>query len=443
MRVWRVSGAPLQLAEEVFFSKFSENLHDSASKLVPPEIRSSWARSLYLSRWKSLLDSAEPDAAIVACDGSIGKSSFSGRLVAWVARAIAHIYTKEGEVRSIPEVAVNIDYGLRGQSLFMKALELGTLTKAIDAASKEFRQVFAVLDGSLYLTYFHYPPRLESMLEVFERYVKALATCVKATQKGNVSIIGLSKDSDISYLRARILLDALLQANPSVGEELRSKQRSVKRMADRLREIVQEHLKDAVLRSYLDELALEISDEALYSDIAPEPGFTTPLMLAPQTHFVTEEIERGTTSWWKSIFRRRLEERPAKFASLVAALDEYYAQPPIAISYWKARPELGVYRVDMPSNLLGYDGRCGDLKEDKFADENGTLRAHMLMATLNWLSHEPYVVNPLTEVDAVARLDRGLYKQAYEPVIVQELRKRGFKVSPRRRGIRDLVLRGY
>jgi hypothetical protein len=431
------------LAEEAFFSKFTESLHDSARRLVPPEIRSGWARSLYLSKWKNLLDSAEPDAAIVACDGSIGESSFSGRLVAWVARAIAHIYTKGGEVRSIPEVAVSIDYGLEGRSLFMKALELETLTKAIASASAEFKRVFAVFDGSLYLTFFHYPPRIESMLAVFERYVRALAKCLNAAKRNRTAIIGVSKDSDISYLRARILLDALLQANPSVGEELGRKQRSVRRMADRLREITEQHPKDTVLRSHLEEFSLETSDEALYSEVASEPGFTRPLMLAPQTHFVTEEIDAGTTSWWKSIFRSRLKDRSPKFASLVVALDEYYSQPPIAVSYWKARPELGVHRVDIPSNLLGYEGRCGDLQEDKLATDNESLSAEKLIATLNWLSHEPYVVNPLTEVDAVVRLDRGVYKQAYEPVIIEELTKRGFKLNPRRRSVRDYVLRGY
>ena len=148
----------VQLAEEAFFSIFTESLRDSVSKLVPPEKKSDWARTLYLFKWIPLLDSVEPDAAIIACDGSIAESSFSGRIVAWVAWAVAHIYAKDGEVTSIPQVAVSIYYALKGRSFFMKALELETLTKAIDSATTEFKQVFAVFDGSLYLTFFHYPP---------------------------------------------------------------------------------------------------------------------------------------------------------------------------------------------------------------------------------------------------------------------------------------------
>jgi len=187
---------------------------------------------------------------------------------------------------------------------------------------------------------------------------------------------------------------------------------------------------------------LEISDEGLYSEITLDPGFTTPLLLAPQTHFVTEEIERGTKSWWESTFRRRLG-RIDKLSSLVSALDDFYAQPPIAVFYWKPRRELGVYRVDVPSNLLRYEGSCGKLPEDLFTDDRGLEVAQSLVTTLNWISHEPYVVNPLTEVDAVVRLDRGLYKQAYEPTITEELKRKGFKVNPRKRNVRDFVLRGY
>jgi len=430
------------MAEESFFSMFAEELRESVRNLIPPEPQSSWARSLYLSKWNPCSASSEPNSVVVACDGSPGESSFSGGLVAWVARALAHIYAKDGSVVTKPEVAVEVGYRLRGRSLFMKALELQVLRKTIEKALHEYERVFAIFDGSLYLTFFHYLPRLEAMARVFERYLKELTSLLKVSQDGGVSILGISKDSDISYLRARILLDALLQVDASVAIELAIRGRSVRRIAERLREKVEGLPKDALLRSYLGEFEMEISDEGLYSEIALELGFTTPLLLAPQTHFVTEEIARGTKSWWESTFRRRLEHSD-KLSSLIDALDSFYTQPPIAVFYWKPRPELGVYRVDLPSNLLGYEGSCGNLSEDTFTDNRGLEAVQSVVATLNWLSHEPYVVNPLTEVDTVVRLDRRLYKQVYEPVITEELRKKGFRVNPRKRIVRDFILRGY
>lgn len=430
------------MIEEAFFSMFMRELRDSVENLTPPKPRSDWSRGLYLSKWRALEDSVKPDGAVVACDGSISESSFSGGLMVWTARAVAHIYSYEGEVRSIPGVAVKIGYRLKGRPYFMKALELETLNRAVKEAEMEFGEVFALFDGSLYLRFIHHLPRLESMGEIFQRYVEALVGCLKTVRGGKTSMVGLSKDSDVSYVRARILLDAILMEEPEIGEELRSERRSVKRMAERLREIVVHRPGDTALKGYLEELDLEVSDEALYMDLAVEPGFTVPLLLAPQTHFITEEVARGTRSWWESSFRERLRGSP-ELQRLASILDEYYSQPPIATSYWRARSGLGVYRVDIPSALLGFEGRCGDLQEDRFLNGDGVSKAGELMAALNWLTREPYAVNPLTEVDMVVRLDRRLYRQVYEPVIVEELARRGFKVTPRKRWIRDLVLRGY
>lgn len=430
------------MAEESFFSIFIEELRESIKNLLPPNPQSSWAKGLYLSKWNPCSASSDPYSAIVACDGSSCESSFSGGLIVWVARAIAHIYAKDGSVVTMPEVAVHVGYGLRGQSLFMKALELRVLRKAVEKALHDHGRVFAIYDGSLYLTLFHHSHQLEAIAWVFDRYLTELISLLKICQDGDALILGLSKDSDISYLRARILLDALLRGDASIGKELAISGRSSKRVAERLKEKVNVITKDALLGSYLGEFELEISDEGLYSEIAPEPGFTTPLLLAPQANFFTEEIERGTKGWWDSTFRRRLGYSE-KFPSLIGVLDSFYAQPPIAVLYWKPRPELGVYRVDIPSNLLGYNGRCGDLSVDAFIDERGLEATRRLVGNINWLSHEPYVVNPLMEVDEVVRLDRMLYKQAYEPVIIEELRKKGFRVNLRKRSLRDFVMRGY
>ncbi|MBS7644918.1 MAG: DNA double-strand break repair nuclease NurA [Candidatus Bathyarchaeia archaeon] len=426
--------------EEAFFSAFMEELQESLRNLDPPRPMSSWSSQLYLSKWRRAAGSIKPEGAVVACDGSISESIFSGGLTVWTARAVAHVYSEGGEVRSIPRVAVKIGYRLKGRPYFMKALELETLHRAVEEAEKEFHRVFALYDGSLYLRFIHHVPRLEAIKEIFQRYVGALINCLEIAQGEGVSMVGLSKDSDVSYLRARILLDSILMERQEIGEELRIERRSVKRMAERIEEIVKRSPEDPILRAYLEEFKLEVSDEALYTSLALEPGFTIPLLLAPQTQFITEEVRRGTRSWWESSFRKELWSRLEALASL---LDEYYSQPPIAISYWKAASGQGVYRVDVPSHILGFKGRCGDLQEDEFLSIGESTRAEELIANLNWLTREPYAVSPLTEVDAIVRLDRSLYRQVYEPVIVEELKRRGFEVAPRKRWIRDLVLRGY
>lgn len=428
------------MTEEDFFSLFTEGLHESISRLTPPELESPWSRALFLSRWNSYGTSSDPNGTVVACDGSMGESSFTGGLTAWVSRAIAHVYGKDGSVVRVPEVAVKVDYGLEGQSLFMKTLELRVLRKAIEKASMEHSRVLGLVDGSLYLTFFHYRERLQSMAWIFEKYLNELSSLLESAGENTV-IVGISKDSDITYLRAKILSDAVLQADSSLEVEL-SRGRSIKRMREKLGEAIVRTSRGSPLQDYFNELQQDISDEGLYSQMAPDPGFTTPLMLAPQTLFVTEEIKRGTKSWWESMFRDRLEGN-SRMTGVLNGLDNYFTKPPIALTYWKPRQATGVYRVDITSNLLGNEGAGGDLSEDTFTDDVGIAKAKSIVGMLNYVSREPYVVNPLTEVDAIVRLDRALYKQAYEPIIIEELRRKGFGINLRKRGLRDLVLRGY
>jgi hypothetical protein len=236
-------------------------------------------------------------------------------------------------------------------------------------------------------------------------------------------------------------LDAVVKVDSSLEIEL-SRGRSIKKMREKLGEVTAGRPKDSPLHDCFNELKQDISDEGLYTQIAHDPGFTTPLMLAPQTLFVTEEIKRGTKNWWESMFRGRLEGN-SRMTGVLNGLDSYFKKPPVALTYWKPRQATGVYRVDIPSNLLGNEGAGGDLSEDTFSDDIGIAKAKSVVGMLNCISHEPYVVNPLTEVDAIVRLDRALYKQAYEPIIIEELKRKGFRINPRKRGLRDSVLRGY
>lgn len=427
------------MAEEQFFQMFLNRLHESVGRLTPLELHSSPFKNAYLSKWNACEESAKPSGTIVACDGSIGESSFSGGLVVLVARAIAHIYTIEGGLKSIMEVDTAANYRLQGRSLFMKTLELRVLRKALEKALQEHETALGIFDGSLYLTFLHYREHLRRVSWIFEKYVRELASLLKLAEK-NVAIVGLSKDSDINYLRAKVMLDIVKSFDANFILEVK-RGRSIKKIREKLVEKAEDESEDSVLQACIEELDKGLSDEGVYSELVPNPGFTTPLLLAPQTLFLTGESK--TRSWWDTSFRRLLE-KDAALKKVLEALDEYFSMPPIALSYWRPAGMLGVYRLDVPSSLLGYKGSCGDLSDDMFMDDDAPLRRlRETISFLNWMKHGPHVAYPLVEVDTIARLDRELYKNAYEPVIVDELKRRGFKVSPRRRSIRDMVLRGY
>jgi hypothetical protein len=431
------------LIEEDFYSLFAQKLKQSVDKLPARSKPDEWAKRSYLNEWHPFDAFSEPKGSIVSCDGSIGESIFSGGLEAWVARAVAHIRPQNGTMTSVPNVEVPVGYSLGGKAIFLKTVELETLGQAAERSANESGKVFAVYDGNLSLFLpARYLQRLQPLAQLFERHVKALAKCFSLIQEGRLELVGISKDSNVTYLRARLILNVLLQAKPELGEMMRRERRSLRLMARRLAEIVEHEGAKSPLRPYLNELNQPISDEGLYSELASQAGYTTPLLLGPQTRFFAAEVEKGTNDWWDSSFRKHLGGSSA-LEGLRTALDELYSLPPVAISYWKSRPGLATYRIDIPSSMLGQKVRTGDLKENVLADEEATNSMRELIAKLNWLSQGANVVAPLAEVDAIARLDRRLYHGSYEPLIIKELGHKGHNVRLSKRRIRDHVMRGY
>ncbi|MEM3712155.1 MAG: DNA double-strand break repair nuclease NurA [Thermoproteota archaeon] len=424
------------MAEEQFFRMFLDGLRESLDRIAPFNLDSSPFKNSYLSIWCSYDKACEPDGAVVACDGSISESSFSGGLVIWTARAVANVYSRGGKPASFMEVGVEAGYRLQGRQFFLRLIELRTLRQALEKSSQLYERVFGIFDGSLYLTFLHNKNRLRVCSKVFENYVRELTLLLKLVDDKKM-VVGISKDSDISYLRAKIMIDILHSFDPELAAEARG--RSIRRIRELLGERV-ENSNQYFLKTCLNELEQDFSDEGVYSEIAPGPGFTKPLLLAPQTIFLTGEAE--STSWWNSKFRKHLKQ-DEKLKGVLHALDEYFSNPPIALTYWRPKKGLRAYRVDVPSSLLGYDDASGSLSGDVFTDDSGVENAKAIFSVLNLLHQEPHIVQPLAEVDQIARLSKGFYKDSYEPVIVEELKRRGFKASPRRRSIRDIVLRGY
>lgn len=432
------------MIEEEFYSLFAQKLRQSVEKLPPRIEPEEWAKKGYLNKWHSFDELSEPDESIVSCDGSIGESVFSGGLEAWVVRAVAHVLQKNATMISIPNIEVPVGYDLVGKSIFMKTVELETLAQAMEKAAAQNGKVVAVYDGSLSLFVpSRYIQRLQPFAKEFERHVKALTRCFKLVQPGRIELVGISKDSRVRYLRARIVLDSLLQTHPEMEEIVRRSQRSLKLMASRLSEIVERDGANSPLRPYLVELKQPVSDEELYSELALEAGYTTPLLLGPQTRFFFyfTSKSQAPTDWWNSPFRKTLEDDP-ELEGLRTALDELYSQPPIAISYWKNRPGSMTCRIDVPSALLGQGMKAGDLNENKLADEPAASLMSGIVGKLNWLSQSGSVA-PLTEVDAIVRLDRRLYRSSYEPLIIRELSSKGHGARLTKRRIRDYVMRGY
>jgi hypothetical protein len=418
------------MAEEQFFPLFISRLREEIEK-IPPYNPAEPLKEIYREYWVPFGDSVTFNGPVVACDGSQGKSELSGGLVAWMARAIAHISAGGPPIKAKPEVRVKVGYGLEGESIFMKAVELQTLKAALEEALREYGDVLALHDGSLYLTFLHHPPYLEARAEVLREYVSALASLLELASMDGVRIVGVSKDSNITYLRAHIIHE-VLSRNGVDMPSCRSI-REIRKALDKL----SRNNDSSLIKGYLEEVKSDTSDENLYNWLVDEPGFTKPLLLAPQTCYVPHERGR---SWSESYLRTK---SPEVLAPFLKEVDKLYDLPPVALTYWKPKHGLRTYRLDVPSAMLGCADKCGSMMTDKFASPIQIEAMKKLIAILNGLENEAYGMAPLLAVDEIVRLDHGRYKTAYEPIILEELKAHGHNVKLRKRSVRDIFMRRY
>jgi len=356
-------------------------------------------------------------------DGSCSSTTLRGELRVVCARALVNVYRAGSLVESFPSVDVRFGWRLRRGTFYMRALELNGLAKALRSCEA------ALCDGTLYPTLHPVIVRYRRQeVEAYVEYLNALHNLYAEAYDRRILLLGVVKDSSTNYVRARILAQHISAEKPELAKAL-SRVRSLRNMARLLSEAGE---------AYVEEAEALTSDEEVFDEYAPEPGFTAPMLLAPQPIFLSEEVKAGTARWWDSRVRRRLIDKGPPLSEVAGALDRLYSLPPIVMFYWRPWHGIGVYRVDVAGWVFGRDGKWNDLSNDAFLGE-GVSVAEEVAAMLNALSPEPFTVKPLFDVDYVVRIDSGTYKDCYLPIIVDTLRKVGLKAVMTKRDLREMI----
>jgi hypothetical protein len=187
-----------------------------------------------------------------------------------------------------------------------------------------------------------------------------------------------------------------------------------------------------------DDLSDDISDESVFRRSTSSAGFSIPLLVPPQPRFMGASAMEKEWSWKKD----RAFRPSVKDPELQRLFDELYLLPPVAVSYWRSLNDDGVHRVDLLAGSLGAKVSAGEQNAFKFA-EDLVEPAKSVFAVLNAMSSNSFSIDPLIHADVAVKLDRSLFKAAYEPVILEALKNAGFDIDMRRRALRDMVMRGY
>jgi hypothetical protein len=392
-------------------------------------------KDVYLSFWHEFDGKSGGLPSFVVADGGSSSTTFRGGVRAACVRAMANIYDGASLVGSLYDVDVRVGHRLRGASLYMRALEFRCLRKALESCSTA---VMAMCDGDLYPSLHPVVIRLtDQEVGAYVEYLRALYELYKLAVERKILLVGVTKDSFVNYLGARILTSQISKENKELGREL-SRIRSIRNIERRLSSLVG---KVEGIEVYLREAKrLSVSsDEEVFDEYAVKPGFTTPLVLAPQPIYLSEEIKAGTRCWASSKIRGRLIEAGPPLSDVAGVLDGLYSLPPVVLSYWRPWHGVGVYRLDVGGWYFGLDVKWGSVEGDFFLPEEALARLEGAVAILNSLSPEPFTVKPLLDVDALVRFEAETYKECYEPLLVEALRKAGLKALPTKRDLRRVV----
>jgi len=313
------------LAEDAFFPRFM----DAVSKIGPPNTPFNDSfRDVYLSYWREFAGKTLDLPSFAVADGSRSSTTFRGGIRVVCVRALANVYVGNKLVGNVSDVDVRAGHRLRRASLYMRALEFKCLKKAIESNDV----LLAVCDGDLYPSI--HPiivKRTGQEVEAYIEYLKALCELYECALKRNVMLVGLTKDSFVNYLRAKVLSQYIIENNIELDSEI-SRIRSIKNVEKRLKE---KKIRSKNLEVLVKEASRLSSDEEIYDEYAAKPGFSVPLVLAPQPIYLSEEIKAGTKTWRGSKIRRRLKARNPPFRDVADAFDRLFSLPPIVLSYWR------------------------------------------------------------------------------------------------------------
>ncbi|MEM1587623.1 MAG: DNA double-strand break repair nuclease NurA [Candidatus Bathyarchaeia archaeon] len=427
------------MSENIFLSSFMEEIKKISNLTLQVEPQEKFKR-IYENLWIDFNFTSPLSFNFIVCDGSKGLTEFQGGIKVLYVRALAHFFKAQTFMDRVVETKIFIEHLLQKEDSYMKAVELIALKKALSKVD----EALAIYDGTLYPTFPLSALNNEKIAKAKIEEFKALTELYKQSYDKNQVLVGLCKDSNVSYIRARALIEQLKIELPEVGEEI-SKQMYPSKIVKKLRKKIEEENNENIrklLESYCCEFGLKTSDEEVFSNLNLKPGFTTPLILAPQTLYLEANYE-AKRNWWDSIFREKMNKSKNEFLhEIIKLLDEIYSLPPIATICWKPHHGIEIYRVDIAGWSLKVKEKCGDLTENIFIKNDDSINyCKEIVAKLNALSVTPAVLKPLIDVDSIVRIDSSIYRDVYEPVLINELKKTGLKAKLRKRRIREILLR--
>jgi hypothetical protein len=429
----------LSRIRDLFFDEFYDELERVAVGIekeetpeAPPLLADEVKR-----RWHGFHSDPEGrEGALVSVDGGVQFSSFAYGDFVSVGRACAltHWPGHEQPIAKDVKIYVGEVFDNRDRGIIPGYVRMITEYDAAYAAAskvlKEGGMPVVLMDGSLYFGRFPYAIREyihhgELLTELFESITRL--RCL--SRDHGFPLVGVTKDSTVFYMYMAMMRRAVGDAGlgwlvPEVEEA--SSPFNLRMKAEQWPPD-----KKSQAEAFLERRPL--CDTALVNEVMGEEGYTHPLILAPSIYYGRDRDTPG-------LFDRVRKNVGVKAEPMVRALNGFFKCPGVAVTYWKPNKKARPFRVDVSASWLGYSDPWDKWKSNMFVEQGTDLKPlEMVLNHLGYWHVNPIEYNvPLKQADMLARFDRELYRQKYEPFIVKRLERAGLLVTDSRRDIREI-----
>lgn len=386
--------------------------------------------------WKNFPKVTEiPQESLIAVDGGVQISDFAYGEFVVVGRACA-IIQKHGQDRMLEKkVKIYIDkvYDNRDKGFIPSYVRTICEYQAAYSAAmhviEEGGNPIVLLDGSLYFSRFPYAVREyrhhpDLLKELFDAISKL--RCLGRDMK--IPIVAISKDSSVFYLYMELLREIIKKHGEKNLLNLlkdASTPMDIWVIFEKLNERDKEALKPFIeSRPLCDTKLIEFSNM--------EEGYSQPLYVAPSIYYSRDK----TIPAFYNLLDKTLDKETSK--KMKESFEAFFGCPGVATVYWKPSKKARVFRVDLLSSMLGDNEPWSTKKRNELMNYYYKEEVEKILYHLNyWYCNDVEYNLPLKQADILARFDRKLYRDKYEPFIIRRLEEAGLDVKGTRRMLRE------
>lgn len=392
------------------------------------------------------LDNLQDDFRVLATDAGRNDIEMKNNTKIYIVQA-ATVDTETGISKSLNLNSVK-SYKQRDYEKFMqRASELEELKSILEALERKpvDEKTFILIDGTLLTRLLTVPKPLDISenrhirLQLMKKFGELLN---HAENNQNITLAGISKDSNSSILYRNIIGDLIEQSIneldvgklQSVGQEdknfllnnyekIKYNPQEIRKSLENFESSEANDKKIQDIKALIDRYRLHVSDTEVIEGMASKSGFTKPLRVGrikPDFFSSIEQFQRKGDRYLKKEFPQVYSEKGDEFVQKHnEALERIAEAPGVVSTYWKPSETDSALRIDVLNHDM--DGtKLMNCKEQKFVEPNDKIKELLRLLKTGYAGEGMHNVW-ISQADNSASLKNKDVEKIYKPILSKQL----------------------